>query len=84
MDQLKATEPDAVAKGLQRRTTYKTGSATDKIKNRLPRHTGRRPDWGTPGIATGENERHATLLANPDPELQRVCRRSSRTRLMEK
>ena len=32
MDQLKATEPDAVAKGLQRRTTYKTGSSTDEIK----------------------------------------------------
>ena len=54
MDQLKATEPNAVAKGLQRRTTYKTGSWTDEIKKRLLRQTGRRSDWGTPGIATGE------------------------------
>ena len=54
---LKATEPDAAAKGLQRRATSKNGIFDGrKKKKRLLRQTGQRSDLGTPGIAAGEQE----------------------------
>ena len=52
--QLKATEPDAEAKGLQRRTTFKNGIIDERNKKPSPP-----PDWATirldtPGITTRE------------------------------
>ena len=49
--QLTATEPDAEAKGLQHRTTFKNGIIDGQNKKPSPP-----PDLGTPGIATGEKE----------------------------
>ena len=84
MDPLKATEPNAEAKGLQCRTTFNNGIFDGRNKKQSPP-----TDWATIrlGHAWHCNRRKGgcvTLLANIDPELRRVCRRSARTRSMEK
>ena len=60
--QLTATEPDAEAKGLQRRTTFKNGKKTSPP-----------PDWATIRLGHAwhcnrRNKRCVTLLAKIDPE----------------
>ena len=78
----KATEPDAEAKGLQSRATFKNGIYDGR--NKKPSAP---PDWATIRLGHAWNRsrrtRHVTLLANLDPEFRRV-RRSTRTRQMEK
>ena len=84
MDPLKATKPDAEAKGLQCRTTFKNGIFDGRIKKTVSSaRLGDDQTWARLALQQ-EKGGCVTLLANIDPELRRVCRRSARTRSMEK
>ena len=66
--QLTATEPDAEAKGLQGRTTFKNGIIDERNKKPSPP-----PDWATIRLGhawqcNSRNKRCVTLLAKADPE----------------